>query len=93
MQGRWQLSLPDRRVAEGEARALWNYRLNVGPSVRSYFIVCKSPEVRSVFVDREDRWLPRPRGRVVCTPGTRREWGSPSARQCGLARLRWVFSG
>ena len=33
-----------RSAAEGEERALWDYRLDVGRSVRSYFIVCKVPK-------------------------------------------------
>ena len=33
-----------RDVWEGEERALWDYRLDVGRSVRSYFIVCKVPK-------------------------------------------------
>ena len=33
-----------RGAAEGEERALWDYRLDVGESVRSYFIVCKVPK-------------------------------------------------
>ena len=33
-----------RGAAEGEERALWDYRLDVGRSVRSYFIVCKVPK-------------------------------------------------
>ena len=36
-----------RSAAEGEERALWDYRLDVGRSVNSYFIVCKVP--RSVL--------------------------------------------
>ena len=33
-----------RGEVEGEERALWDYRLDVGRSVRSYFIVCKVPK-------------------------------------------------
>ena len=33
-----------RGVTEGEARALWDYRLDISRSVRSYFIVCKVPK-------------------------------------------------
>ena len=33
-----------RGAAEGEERALWDYRLDVGRSVRSYFIVCEVPK-------------------------------------------------
>ena len=33
-----------RGEAEGEERVLWDYRLDVGRSVRSYFIVCKVPK-------------------------------------------------
>ena len=33
-----------RGAAEGEERALWDYRLDVGRSLRSYFIVCKVPK-------------------------------------------------
>ena len=33
-----------RSSAEGEERALWDYRLDIGRSVRSYFIVCKVPK-------------------------------------------------
>ena len=33
-----------RGGAEREERALWDYRLDVGRSVRSYFIVCKVPK-------------------------------------------------
>lgn len=36
-----------RGAAEGEERALWDYRLDIGRSVSSYFIVCKVP--RSVL--------------------------------------------
>ena len=36
-----------RDVPEGEERALWDYRLDIGRSVTSYFIVCKVP--RSVL--------------------------------------------
>ena len=32
-----------RGAAEGEERALWDYRLDVSQSVKSYFIVCKVP--------------------------------------------------
>ena len=39
--------IADRGVPEGEERALWDYRLDVGRSVTSYFIVCKVP--RSVL--------------------------------------------
>ena len=34
----------DRGAATEEERALWDYRLDVGRSVRSYFIVCKVPK-------------------------------------------------
>ena len=33
-----------RAEMEREERALWDYRLDVGRSVRSYFIVCKLPK-------------------------------------------------
>ena len=33
-----------RGAADGEEQALWDYRLDVGRSVRSYFIVCKVPK-------------------------------------------------
>ena len=33
-----------RGEVEGEERALWDYRLDVGRSLRSYFIVCKVPK-------------------------------------------------
>ena len=36
-----------RGTADGEERALWDYRLDIGRSVSSYFIVCKVP--RSVL--------------------------------------------
>lgn len=31
-------------AVEGEERALWDYRLDIGRTVRSYFIVCKVPK-------------------------------------------------
>ena len=50
-----------RRAAEGEERALWDYRLDVGRSLRSYFIVCKVPKsvlasltVKSLALGHED---------------------------------------
>ena len=33
-----------RGEVEGEERALWDYRLDIGRTVRSYFIVCKVPK-------------------------------------------------
>lgn len=39
--------IADRGAADSEERALWDYRLDVGRSVSSYFIVCKVP--RSVL--------------------------------------------
>ena len=42
--GALALYVAGRGAVEGEERALWDYRLDVGRSVRSYFIVCKVPK-------------------------------------------------
>ena len=53
--------IADRGPIDGEARAVWDYRLDVGRSVKSYFIVCKIPKSvqsslisRSLALGRED---------------------------------------
>ena len=53
--------IASRAEVEGEERALWDYRLDVGRSVRSYFIVCKVPKsvlsslaARSLALKSED---------------------------------------
>ena len=42
--GALAMYIAGRGAAEAEERALWDYRLDVGQSVKSYFIVCRVPK-------------------------------------------------